>query len=274
MKPLLRPLVFLIVLWVLDIVLRKGFILFFLPFTLPGNLNHLLFFTLFAWVSWYLSKRMAAQAGNTMTTLGVSFNRKNNMEFYSGLLIGILLWGMVALIQGEIAGFSWVLRPESGAFNLLYGLLFIFIADLGTELFTRPYPLTQLESNYGIWFAMVFMVAFVALKSISFEVSGQLLFFSILIPALHTVFFSFIYFKTKRIGGALGLHTGANFVTISVFDLRETQTNQPIPSGLFQSDSALDGLSMVALQMPYVLMAVLLSVATYWWWRKETSKTE
>ena len=34
-------------------------------------------------------------------------------------------------------------------------------------------------------------------------------------------------------GAALGIHTGANFVTISIFDLRTEQVDQAIPSGFF-----------------------------------------
>ena len=116
---------------------------------------------------------------------------------------------------------------------------------------------------------MAIMVFIVGLKSISFDLPGELLFYSILIPALHTVFFSIIYFKTKRLGGALGVHTGANLVTISIFDLRIEQPSQAIPSGIFQSDADLETLSLTALQLPYVLMAIAFSIAVYFWWIKK-----
>ena len=118
--------------------------------------------------------------------------------------------------------------------------------------------------------AIVIMVFFVGCKSISFDQSGPLLFYAILIPVLHTVFFSIIYFKTKRLGAALGVHTGANFITISIFDLRIEQTGQAIPAGLFQSSTNLESLSIHALQLPYVVMAVAFSVAVYLWYKRRS----
>ena len=176
---------------------------------------------------------------------------------------------MVSLVQSWVAGFSWVLRPDISLYNIVYGLIFIFIADLGTELYTRGYPLTRFKDSFGPIIAMAIMVIFVALKSFTFQAQGELLFYIILIPALHTVFFSIIYFKTKRLGGPVGLHTGANFVTISIFDLRDAQAGQVIPSGIFQSNVDPEVLSLTALQLPYVFAAVALSVVVYFWWVKK-----
>ncbi len=109
---------------------------------------------------------------------------------------------------------------------------------------------------------------FVGFKSYSFDVEGELLFYTIMIPALHTIFFSIIYFKTKRLGAALGVHTGANFVTISIFDLRVGHPNQAIPSGVFQSNTALEDLSLTALQLPWVIIALVFSIGVYFWKRE------
>jgi membrane protease YdiL (CAAX protease family) len=204
----------------------------------------------------------------TLKDLGISLDSKNRFEFLHGFLIGSVLWAIVSIVQSYTAEFSWELRPNISLFNILYGLIFIFIADLGTELFTRGYPLKRLEDSFGANTAIIIMVFFVGFQSYSFESQGELLIYSILIPALHTIFFSIIYFKTKRLGAALGVHTGANFVTISVFDLRIEQPMQAIPSGIFQSNVDLETLSLTALQLPWVFMALLFSVITYFWWNK------
>ena len=112
------------------------------------------------------------------------------------------------------------------------------------------------------------MVLFVGMKSFSFDMEGELLFYAMMIPALHTIFFSIIYFKTKRLGASLGIHTGANFITISIFDLRIEQPGQAIPSGIFQPSVELETLSLTALQLPWVVMALFFSVAVYIWWIK------
>lgn len=268
MKPFLKAIIFLVLLTILDFLLRKGFVAFFIPFNGPQNFLVLFLFTLFAALCWLITKWFCKTDKIGLHDLGISFNAKNRFEFFYGFLIGAGLWGIVSLIQSVSANFSWIVRPDINFLNISYGLVFIFIADLGTELYTRGYPLTRFKDSFGAIAAIAIMVFFVALKSISSDVGGELLFYTILIPALHTVFFSIIYFKTKRLGAALGVHTGANFVTISIFDLRIEQPGQAIPAGLFQPNVELETLSLTALQLPWVSMALLFSVAVYFWWVK------
>lgn len=269
MKAYLKAIVFLVLLTILDFLLRKGLLAFYIPFTLPLNLNVLLLFTLFAVLSWFITIQFCRSDKINLQNLGISFNNKNRIEFLSGFLIGLVLWGIVSIVQSYIAGFSWVVRPDIKLFNILYGLLFIFIADLGTELYYRGYPLSKFKDSFGSKTAIIIMVFFVGIKSYSFDLQGELLFYSMLIPALHTVFFSIIYLKTKRLGAALGVHTGANFVTISIFDLRVEQPFQAIPSGIFQANVDLETLSLTALQLPWLLMAILFSLVTFFWWTKK-----
>jgi len=269
MKPYLKAILFLTILTILDFLLRKGFIAIFIPFSLPRGFMFLFLFTLFAVCGWLITKWFCKRDGISMLDLGISLDAKNRFDFSWGFLIGVVLWAIVCAVQSVSAGFSWVLRPDVNLFNLIYGLVFIFIADLGTELYTRGYPLTRFKDSFGAIAAILVMVFFVGLKSFSFEAQGELLMYSMLIPALHTVFFSIIYFKTKRLGAAVGVHTGANFVSISIFDLRVEQPSQAIPAGIFQSNVELESLSVAALQLPYVFMALLFSVAVYFWWTKK-----
>ncbi|MBX2822764.1 MAG: CPBP family intramembrane metalloprotease [Rhodothermaceae bacterium] len=269
MKPFLKAIFFLAILTILDFLLRKGFIAVFLPFSFPHEVTFLFMFSLFTLCSWLITKQFCKRDGISMHDLGISLNARNRFDFMWGFLIGVLLWAIVSIVQSVSAGFSWVLRPDVNLFNIIYGLVFIFIADLGTELYTRGYPLTRFKDSFGAISAIIIMVFFVGLKSFSFEAQGELLMYIILIPALHTVFFSIIYFKTKRLGAAVGVHTGANFVTISIFDLRVEQSGQPIPAGIFQSSVELESLSLTALQLPYVIIALLFSVAVYVWWTKK-----
>jgi len=266
MRPFFKAIFFLVILTILDFLLRKGLVANFIPFQLPRNFTMLFLFTLFAFSSWLITKWFCKKDKMALADLGISFDSKNRFEFLYGFLIGFALWAIVSIVQSYTAGFSWELRTNISIFNILYGLIFIFIADLGTELFTRGYPLKRLEDSFGANAAIMIMVFIVGLKSYSFEAEGELLIYIILIPALHTIFFSIIYFKTKRLGAALGIHTGANFVTISVFDLRIEQPSQAIPSGIFKSNVDLETLSLTALQLPWVFMALIFSVVTYFWW--------
>jgi membrane protease YdiL (CAAX protease family) len=268
MKPFIKAILFLAILTLLEFLLRKGFIAILIPIPLPQVYSIGFLFTLFAICSWLITKWFCKRDIISLHDLGISFSTKNRLEFFYGFLVGVVLWGIVSLVQSATAGFSWVLRPDVSLFSIVYGLVFIFIADLGTELYTRGYPLTRFKDSFGAMYAILIMMVFVGLKSISFEAEGELLLYIILIPVLHTIFFSIVYFKTKRLGAALGLHTGANFVTISIFDLRVAQPGQAIPAGIFQSNVELESLSLTALQLPWVCMAALFSIAVYIWWKK------
>lgn len=267
MKSILKPIVFLVILTILDLLFRQGLLPFPLPFQLPNNGVILVMFTLFALFAWLTTKWFTKTDKISLSDLGISLNGKNRLDFFYGFLVGVGLWAIVSVQQAMYAGFLWELRPDISIFNVFYGLVFICIADLGTELFTRGYPLTKLKDQFGQRIAIIIMVFFVGLKSYSFDVEGELLFYTIMIPALHTIFFSIIYFKTKRLGAALGVHTGANFITISIFDLRVGHPNQAIPSGVFQPNMALEDLSLTALQLPYVIMALVFSIGVYFWKR-------
>lgn len=269
MKPFLKAILFLVVLTALDFLLRKGLIALLIPFPLPQNFTAFLLFTLFALCSWLVTKWFCKKDGIRLSDLGISFSARNRLEFLYGFLVGVAIWAVVSVLQSVAAGFSWVIRPDVNLYHIFYGLVFIFIADIGTELYTRGYPLTRFKDSFGANAAIVIMVFFVALKSVSLEAQGALLFYIILIPAIHTIFFSIIYFKTKRLGAAVGVHTGANFVTISIFDLRDAAPGQVIPSGIFQSDRALESLSLTAVQAPWVVVIILFSIAVYFWWKKK-----
>ncbi len=260
---------FLAILTVLDFLFRKGILASLIPFKVPLSMIGLVLFLAFAIAAWWLTKRFCGKGEITFSSLGISFNTSNRRDFLYGFLVGVALWALVSVLQSILTGFSWQWASEINLTGMLYGLMFIFIADLGTELFTRGYPLTRFEKSSGPIVAIIIMVVFVGLKSYSPGVEGELLFYTMLIPALHTIFFSFIYFKTGRLGGALGVHTGANFVTISIFDLRPDQAGQLIPEGIFRPSIDLETVSIGMLQFPYVLMALLLSLATYYWWSKK-----
>ncbi|MGR3810564.1 CPBP family glutamic-type intramembrane protease [Jiulongibacter sp. NS-SX5] len=268
MKPHQKAFLFLLILWVCDLLFRKGFIAFIVPVSLPQHLGSVVMYTIFAALALWLTSKFASSDKLSLSSLGVSFSKANTNDFLVGFGVGVILWAIVSVAQSLSAGFSWEWNEQVSISGLLFGLIFIFIADLGTELFTRAYPLVQLKNRYGYLLAIAIMVVFVGLKSYSFEASGELLTYIILIPALHTIFFSIIYFKTKRLGAALGIHTGANFVTISVFDLRPAQVGQLIPSGLLKPDTNIETLSLHALQLPWVGMAIAFSAVVYFWRKK------
>jgi|GEM_PF-2576211 len=263
-----NAIVFLLLASGLDFLFRKGFLAYLIPSPLPKDLTVMVFFALFAAAVWWLSRGFAKRDQMQVQDLGIDFKKQNRRDFFLAFVLGIMLWALVALSQAYFAGFTWTLREGFQITSLVHGLLFIFIADLGTELYMRPYPLSQLENGWGGKIAIGILLLFELIKSLAYNVGEELFLYAVIIPVLHVGFFSIIYLKTKRIGAPLGLHTGANLVTISIFDLREEQAGQAIPAGMFRTQADLETLSVEALQLPWVIMASLLLGLSYIWWRR------
>ena len=272
MRSIIKPVLYLLIVFALDLALRKGYLVFPLPFKLPLNGNILFYFFLFMVLALFFTRWFSKKDGGSLNTLGIGCDSKNRVDFLYGFFVGLILWGIVSLVQGWTAGFSWELKSNINWIPVCYGLVFIFIADLGTELFTRGYALSKFKDSFGAKMAIVIMVFFVGLTSMFSGASGELLVYAILIPILHTVFFSIIYFKTKRLGAAVGVHTGANFITISIFDLRVEQPGLAIPSGIFGPNVDVNTLSLSAVQLPWVVMAVLFSILVYFWWQRNKQR--
>jgi len=267
-----KAIIFLLLLLFFDIIFRAGFIAQMFPLPIPSRIGGLILYCLFAGIALGLTILFCRWDNIRLSDLGISFSKNNRSDFFFGLLIGIIFWTIVSYCQSLIGDFSWTFKSEILILNLIFGLFFIFIADLGTELFTRGYPLTRFDERFGPTIAIGLMSIFVGLRSYSINLSSELLMYSMLIPALHVVFFSIIYLKTRRLGGALGVHTGANFVTICVFDLDGEQTGELIPHGFLQPNVELGDLSIHALQMPYVFGAIVFSIMVFFWWPKSTIK--
>ena len=159
MKSYLKASFFLVIVYILDLILRKGMIPIPLPF--PSHLSYLILYALFAILVWFITKRFARSDGQSLSDLGVDFRWKNRRDFLWGLAIGIIFWGAISLIQAWIADTKWIVRPGVSLFSVIYGFVFIFLADLGTELYFRAYPLTKFKENYGSGLAILIMTIFV-----------------------------------------------------------------------------------------------------------------
>lgn len=261
-----KAILFLFLLWLFDVLFRAGLIGHLFSIPIQGKMGGLIMYTLFAGMAWGATRLFCRWDQIRFADLGISLGRNNRREFWFGLLVGIIFWAIISYFQGLISGFSWTIQEDILIPNLLFGLLFIFVADLGTELFMRGYPMIRFREAYGPPVAIFLLSLFVGLKSLSPNLSGELLGYAILIPVLHNVFFSIIYLRTKRLGGSLGVHIGANFVSICIFDLDGEQAGELIPHGFIQPDRAIEELSMHTLQLPYVIGAVIFSVLVFYFW--------
>ena len=131
----------------MDILLRQGYAAFLIPVKLPQQVFTFGCYALFALLALFITFLFSRMDKTSLPELGIVTDKKNRIDFFYGFLIGVFLWTLVSLFQSLWAGFDWQLVTEIDFTALLYILVFIFIADLGTELFTRGYPLAGLKTN-------------------------------------------------------------------------------------------------------------------------------
>lgn len=264
-SPFIKALSFLAILTILDFLFRKGIFFQIIPVPLPQYIVGLVIYGLFALLALFITSKFCQLDSLSLKNIGISLDKSNKREFAYGLLIGTIVWSVVSVSAAFFSGFWWELHLNNVILNITMGLLFVFLADLGTELYVRGYGLTQLKNRFGIVIAIILISLFVGFSSFSANSPTDLMIYAMIIPALHAVFFSIIYFKTGRLGGALGLHTGGNFATISLFDFSGDQSGSLILPGLFHPDSSLEGLSIHAIQLPFIIAALILIAVVYFW---------
>lgn len=249
---------FLAILSVLDMTLRDGVLERLFGDVSSTFLLAFVFYSLFAALALTITVWFCRWDGIRLKTLGIGLDRTNRRDFLCGLVLGVIVWSLVSFTVSASAGFSWEFQLGNALINMWIGLIFIFIADLGTELYVRGYGLTGLKTVFGPYVAIAAISTLVGLRSYSPSVPSETLFYVVLIPTLHAILFSIVYFKTGRLGASVGIHTGGNFATISLFDFGRK-------GGLLHPDIDIQALSIHSIQLPFVAAALLLIVFVCVW---------
>ncbi len=263
----LWAIVFLLLMAGLSWLMRTGGVLMFLP-ALPQPYTLYALYGLFAVAALLITAWFCKRDGLSLRQLGIGVDRNNRRDFVWGLLIAIALWGAMALVMTVTAGIRWQWHPEFLFPNLIIGLVFIFVADLGTEVAYRGYGLTRLSQGIGPWPAILCIAVFVGLQAYSPGRQESMQVYAMLIPALHAVFFALLYLYTGRLGASVGLHTGGNLASISLFDFDGNVPGQLIPAGVFQPGETVMTNSAHAIQLPFVITALLIILALVLLWRR------
>jgi len=205
--------------------------------------------------------------------LGISFSRRRVREFVSGLMMGAVLFGLLAVLNAWLVGAQWHLDWVAGARAALLGLPLALLMLLPEELVFRGYAFRQAQALWGAPVAL-------ALSSLLFGAyhllgSGDWAMgavFRFAMPALGGLLFGYALLRTGGLAMPIGLHLGGNWIQSSVFGLGREQGSALWAASLDAEQIRVLSAPDLIPHVPYLLTVVLLGVFVLMW-RPEEAKS-
>ncbi|AKQ44874.1 hypothetical protein TH63_03345 [Rufibacter radiotolerans] len=170
------------------------------------------------------------------STIGLTFDRKTIPNFFTGVVIGLALMGLLA---AGVLFFSHVkleANPKSDLLNFLLMTLPLLPLAFMEELGFRAYPLEILKDRIGTRWAILITSILFALYHIANGWSVASSFYG---PAIWGLIFGLAAVYSKGISMPTGIHYAANLTTsafgdatstVSIWTVKQTQaatTNSP-----------------------------------------------
>lgn len=147
-----------------------------------------------------------------LATLGLRPGRAWALDYAWGLLAGLAIIGLTALITFAAGGFRLTPTPGAGAGTLGTGFLFYLVPALNEELTFRGYIFQRVEWSLGRWGALgllSLLFAFAHWSNPGMEGSTRII--ASLNIALAGVILGLAYLATRSLALPMGLHVAWNW---------------------------------------------------------------
>ncbi len=168
--------------------------------------------------------------GESLATLGLSFDSRRLREFGYGVAITSALFAAAALVRALSVGATWRFEGLIGIRAALIGLPVAFLLMAGEELVFRGYGFRQLIAACGARTALAASaLAFGVyhLAQTGFGMWGIGAFWVVALPAFGGFVFGLAMIRTGGLALPLGLHLGGNWIQASVLRLGSTDGTPP-----------------------------------------------
>jgi uncharacterized protein len=214
--------------------------------------------------------------GESLATLGFSFDSGRLREFGYGVAITSALFAAAALVRALAVGATWRFEGLIGVRAALIGLPVAFLLMAGEELVFRGYGFRQLIAACGARTALAASaLAFGVyhLAHTGFGMWGIGAFWVVALPALGGLVFGLAMIRTGGLAMPLGLHLGGNWMQAAVLRLEPTDgTSSALFTASLTTAQAHELWSPDLLpQVPY-LVVVTTTAMLVAFWRSSTKR--
>lgn len=207
----------------------------------------------------------------TFKNIELYWNRNTLPKFLCGLLIGtIIMTVMIAILVGftdlELLRSKNTVQPLTW---LMY-LIVIFPLAWMEELAFRSYTLIKLNTAYGLWWAQLISAVAFALYHVVYGWSWQVAFLG---PFVWAFVFGLAAVVSRGIALPTGIHAALNFLQMLTgmkADKTSVWTLELKPNHPTNAQAKLDATGVIL----QVLVLIIAICCTWWFLRKEKTKTE
>jgi membrane protease YdiL (CAAX protease family) len=159
--------------------------------------------------------------GLDLRNLGLVPTRDRIRELSIGFAVGVLLFGILALVRGTFAGVTWTFGGWQATLPVLASLIVALLLLLPEELLFRGYAFQRLIQTLGVWPGILISAVLFGLYHLAGPgMWGIGAFFRAAMPALGGVVFGWLAVRTRGLALPIGLHLGGNWVQGAVFSFR------------------------------------------------------
>jgi membrane protease YdiL (CAAX protease family) len=146
----------------------------------------------------------------TFPGIGLNFERSTLRKFFTGILIGIVLMGIIVMFVIYFSGFGITINKNSGLLNYLLWTSPLILLAFMEEVGFRAYPLLLLKDKLGIRMSIIITSILFALYHI---MNGWTLAGSFLGPGICGIVFGLAAIYSKGIAMPTGIHYAFNLTT-------------------------------------------------------------
>ena len=166
--------------------------------------------------------------GLDLRSLGLVPSRDRIRELAIGFAVGVVLFVILALVRGALAGVAWTFGGVNAMLPVLASLLVALLLLLPEELLFRGYAFQRLILAVGVWPGiLVSAVLFGLYHLVGSGMWGIGAFFRAAMPALGGVVFGWLAVRTRGLALPIGLHLGGNWIQAAVFSFRSPSDAGP-----------------------------------------------
>jgi hypothetical protein len=207
--------------------------------------------------------------GASLASIGLSLSRGRATELGVGLLVGVVVFGAIALVQALSVGASLEFAGPAGLQAAVAGLPLTLALLLPEELLFRGYAFRRLADATGDRTAL--LVSACAFGLYHLLGSGHWAMgavFQFAMPAIGGLVFGYAALRTGGLALPIGLHLGGNWIQASVFGFG-VRGSEP-PAALLRATLTEDQVRALTApdltpHLPFILGCTAIVPALVWW---------
>ena len=139
---------------------------------------------------------------------------KAAMEYFSGMLIGLVMYGLTFLIAYASGSVTVKLNPDGVAPIIILFFIGYVIQGAAEEILTRGYLMVSIARDYKPWIAIIFSASMFMIMHTGNASVSSLALINIL---LYGILMGIFVFKRGNIWGACAIHSMWNFAQGNIF---------------------------------------------------------